>query len=190
MSSSRQVSPALSGIALLNNPLKTRSGKHFSPYLNANPVACPPSFDLGLLLRESVASESDDLSESLLPDQLEEDGDEQPLMKEDNRPRAQKRPPSPPAPSVSRSHKKRRTARNKAAVEGGQFPSARTVSSHVAPSIPIPTELVTEGLPAAKGGYSARPDKAPAAQKALLAMQLAEEEGFEYIAWDGLCVRP
>lgn len=132
-----------------------------------------------------MAAESDDLAESPLPDQPEEDKDEQPPAEEDSPPRAQKRPLSPPAPSVSRSHKKRRRARNKAAVEGGQFPSARTIASYVTPSTPIPTELVTEGLPAAKGGYSARHEKAPGAQKALLAARLVEEEGFEYIAWDG-----
>lgn len=53
--------------------------------------------------------------------------------------------------------------------------------SSVAPSIPIPTELLTEELLAAKGEYSVRHGKAPGAKKA----QFVEERGFEYTAWDG-----
>lgn len=69
--------------------------------------------------------------------------------------------------------------------EEGQFPSARTVASYIAPSTPLPTELDTEGLPAAKGGYSAKRGKVPRAEKIQEAARLVKDEGFDYIAWDG-----
>lgn len=132
-----------------------------------------------------MAAEPDDLVEGPFLNQPVEDEREQRPAGQGDRLLAPKRPPSPNSPGLSRAHKKRRLARDKAAIERGQFPSARTTASYINPSIPLPTELVTEELPAAKGGYSALLGEAPGAKKAWLAMQLVEEEGFEYVTWDG-----
>lgn len=160
-------------------PPQTRSGKDFSPYLDAAPIASPPLFELGVLLQASMARESDGLEEGPFQGlQLGgEDGGEAPP--------ARKRPASPTLPGQSRAHRRRRQARDKKAVEGGQFPGTRTVASYVVPSAPLPTGLGTEGLPAAKGGYSAKLGKAAGAKEAREAARLVEEEGFDYVAWDG-----
>lgn len=62
---------------------------------------------------------------------------------------------------------------------------ARTVASYVTPSAPLPTGLDTEGLPVAKGGYSARQEKAFETKKNQEAARFVEDEGFDYAAWDG-----
>lgn len=60
------------------------------------------------------------------------------------------------------------------------------MASYVAPSAPLPTELRTEELPAAQGGYSVTLGKATVENAAQEAARLVEDEGFDYVAWDGL----
>lgn len=91
----------------------------------------------------------------------------------------------PPLPTTSRSHQKRRRARDKAAAEVGQYPRASTLRRYVATSDPIPTKLVTEDLPVAAGGYSAKNGQAPGAKKPSLVEHLLENQGFDYVPWNG-----
>lgn len=159
--------------------MEARVRKIFS--LQLDPITCPPSFDLAALLRKSTAAESDELEDDTLHDQAQQSAlEEEPTSKP-----LSKRPASPTAPDISRSHQKRRYARNKAAIEGGQYPRPSTILSHVAPSTPIPTQLVAEELPVAAGGYTAKCRKAVGAKKPQIVAQLVEKDGFEYIAWDG-----
>lgn len=99
-----------------------------------------------------------------------------------------KRPASPTIPRVSYSHKRRRRARNKEVVENGQYPSPSVIQSHVATSVPILTNLITEELPVAAGGYTAKggvKKGAVGAKKPQMVAQLIEKNDFEYILWDG-----
>lgn len=81
-----------------------RSGKGFSLHPNANPIM-RLLFELGPLLRESVAAESDDLMGDLLLDQPREAQGEQPQTEDKSLPLAKKRCPPPPTPDVQLSQK-------------------------------------------------------------------------------------
>lgn len=157
-----------------------RPGKQYPPHLD--PINCPSPFDFAALLRESTAAESDELEDEILHSQAQELS----APKEDTISKPPKRSASPTAlADTSRSHKRRRHARNKNATESGQYPLPSTILTHVVPSTPIPTQLATEELPVAAGGYAAKCGKVVGAKKSQLVAQLIEKEGFDYIPWDG-----
>lgn len=162
--------------------MQAYSGQIFFSHLD--PITCPQPFDLEALLRQSTAAESDELEDEVLHNQSQQSTPEEERTSKPCNPRS-KRPASPTAPGISRSHQRRRCKRDIDATEHGQYPLPNTILKHVAPSTPIPTQLVTEELPVAAGGYSAKCGKVVGAKKSQLVAQLVEKEGFEYIPWDG-----
>ncbi|KAF8054768.1 hypothetical protein FPV67DRAFT_1460189 [Lyophyllum atratum] len=181
---------------------ETRSGKAFSPYGSYFPLLCPPTFELGPLLQQSILEQGDELEDhdGLL---MEVDdiptADATPSEPEDERPakvpRLDPTPaapsyvPRPPPPHLSPSHKRRwRKREAKFGVEGHQ-PRPNIVEQRVKGAEPIRTELRTEKLPAANGAYVAKNGNPDGAKK----VQQVEEllaRGFDSVPWEGIDSSP
>lgn len=152
------------------------------------PIVCASDFELGALLQEAFAQESDAVENV---DDPPEDVDIAPedigVIPED--PESSKSLPiHPPVAAegsgVNRSHRRRRKKRQDNISAVGHRPRKQAGSKYTEMAHSVSTDLALEDLPVARGGYSAIPGKKHGAKKSRCVEELIER-GFTYVEWNG-----
>ncbi|KAG6896248.1 hypothetical protein C0992_009509 [Termitomyces sp. T32_za158] len=184
----------------------TRSGAPFSPW--AAPVYCRSGFDFPGLLQETHRLESEDLfdcpidaSTGLDAASLWDAGpDQTDALAPPTKASAVPRRPTPPltaakssldAPSTRRQHMRRAARRRRNAEKEGHAPSLRTKRLYLEAAQPLHSAVISETLPAARGGYQAvQGALRPGDQTAWSLERLVEEEGLSLVQWNGIDPRP
>ncbi|KAF8194495.1 hypothetical protein K438DRAFT_1588236 [Mycena galopus ATCC 62051] len=85
--------------------------------------------------------------------------------------------------------RRRKKCKEKKATQS-QAPHASTVRAHVHPENTVPTTLHTDSLPAARGGYTAKPTGNIYGAKKRCSLAELIAVGFQLIRWDGITARP
>lgn len=89
--------------------------------------------------------------------------------------------------AMSRSHRRRKANRESRILEHGYHPSNSTINQHVVPAQPVRTAAQLSSLRVKRGAYAALNTPAPHEPTKVEAVErLMKEEGYSYIAWDGL----
>lgn len=169
----------------------TRSGKAFSPWgAAAIDVICPAQpFSFGPLLRAAESRETEEITDSErepappVSNKRRRSTSTPPMP---NRPPTTYQEPTPQSPKANNHrHQKRRAKREARVLESGQIPSPSTLQKVGNLAKPIETELDTDKLPAAKGGYGAINAIYAGAKVPQTLEHLTQKLGFTLMEWDG-----
>jgi hypothetical protein len=90
---------------------------------------------------------------------------------------------------LSRSHRRRKANRESLILEHGYRPTNSTLNQHIVPAKPLRTAARLTGIRVKRGAYAALNTPAPDEPTKVEAIErLMKEEGYSYVAWDGLYV--
>lgn len=90
---------------------------------------------------------------------------------------------------MSRSHRRRKANRESHILEHGYRPTNSTLSQHIVPAKPLRTAAQLTSIRVKRGAYAALNTPAPDEPTRVEAVErLMKEEGYSYVAWDGLYV--
>lgn len=179
----RQVGNTLFQLLKLIAMSQTRSGTTYSPLEIPEIFQASPLFDLPILLQKAAKDSNgkvdieDTYAQATIP--------EVPQMPGPDNPFAHLMPLEHPIHTTSRSHQKRRRAREQRVLDQGHSATPRALRKIVNPTHKISTPLKSESLPVARGGYSAIRGTFVGA-KTMHSLESLSVLGIRVVPWNGM----